>query len=94
MDNKLFLPVIDPLGILEKLSNGALKDPIRVALGGANPFVVNPTWLPPEVREEFLKSYGEWATKTAEAYAPVGNVEAARRAAEFLSGRATAALMR
>lgn len=94
MDNKLFLPVPDPLGILERLTNGALRDPLVTALKGANPFVVNPTWLSPEVREEFLRSYGEWATKTAEAYAPTGDVEAARAIAEFLHGRATAALVR
>lgn len=94
MDNKLFIPVIDPLGILEKVSNGALKDPIRAIVKGASPFSVNPTWLSPEVREEFLKSYGEYATKTAEAFAPVGNVEAARRIAEYLRGRAEAAMVR
>lgn len=94
MDNKLFLPVPDPLGILEKLSNGALKDPIRVALGSASPFVVNPTWLPAEVREEFLKSYGEYATKTAEAFAPVGDVETARILARGFHEKMTAALVR
>lgn len=94
MDNKLFLPVIDPLGILEKLTNGALKDPIRVVLGGGSPFSVNPTWLPPEVREEFLKSYGEYATKTSEAFAPVGDIEAARSLARTFYERITTALIR
>lgn len=94
MDNKLFLPVFDPLGILEKLTNGALRDPIVTALKGASPFSVNPTWLPPETRKEFLESYGEYATKTAEAFAPVGDVEAARSLARTFHERITTALIR
>lgn len=94
MDNKLFIPVPDPLGIVEKLTNGAARDPIRAMLKGASPFSVNPTWLPPEVREEFLKSYGEYATKTAEAFAPVGDVETARMLARTFKERITTALVR
>ena len=94
MDNKLFLPVLDPLGIIEKVTNGAAKDPIRVALKGASPFSINPTWLPPEVKEELLKSYGEYATKTAEAFAPVGDVETARILARGFHEKMTAALVR
>lgn len=61
---------------------------------GASPFSVNPTWLPPETREEFLKSYGEYATKTAEAFAPVGDVETARMLARTFYERITTALVR
>lgn len=96
MENKLWVPVPDPLGILEKVTEKApiqLRDPLRAFLGGLNPFSVNP-WLPPEVREEFLKSYGEYPTRTAQAFAPVGNIEAARRIAEYLRGRVEAAMVR
>jgi len=93
---KLWLPVIDPLGIIEKLTEGSpvqLKDPLRVALkGGSNPFSVNPTWLPPEVREELLRSYGEYATKAAEAFAPVGDVATARTLARSFHEKMTAAM--
>jgi len=95
---RMWLPVPDPLGILERLTTEGpvqLKDPLRVALRGrSSPFHGNPTWLPPDVREEFLKSYGEYATKTAEAFAPVGDIEAARRLASTLHERVTAALAR
>lgn len=93
MDNKLFLPCFDPLGILEKLSNGVLKDPIRAVLGGGeSPFSGNPTWLPPETREEFLKSYGKYATRMAESFSPVGDIETARTLARTFHEKITSAL--
>ena len=95
---KLWLPAFDPLGIIEKLTKDSpvqLKDPLRAALGGSSsPFSVNPSWLPEDVRQELLKSYGEYATKTGEAFAPVGNVQAARAMARTFHEKITGALVR
>lgn len=91
---KFWLPALDPLGILERITKDApipLKDPLRAALlGGGSPFHSS-MWLSPKQREEIQKKYGAVATRWGEEFAPEGEIETAEAMAKFFYEKLLAA---